>query len=80
MPCIVIGAGPSLYEEIDNIKILIEGGAKIIAVDIIFNFLKENGIKPDLTVSADLQGVCAEFFDDKNIEADDRFFLYFLNQ
>lgn len=75
LPCLVLGGGPSLYDEIENVKTLIANGAKVIAVDVIFNYLKENGIKPDLTISADMQGICANFFDSKNIEPDDCFAL-----
>ncbi|WP_373023315.1 6-hydroxymethylpterin diphosphokinase MptE-like protein [Sulfuricurvum sp.] len=78
-PCLVVGAGPSLYSEIEHIKKLAEYGVKIMAVDKSFNFLKQNGIKPDITVSIDVQNIIVDMFDDSLIENDDVFALNVFN-
>jgi hypothetical protein len=61
-PVIVCGAGPSLFQNIEALKQKQAEGVPIIAVDRALKTLKENGIKPMLTVSVDPQMKVANFY------------------
>lgn len=66
--CVVIGAGKTAIENVESIKTAQRIGWKIIAVDRICSFLKENGITLDLIVSTDPQKKTIEFFTDLDEE------------
>lgn len=70
-PSIVVGAGPSARINMENIKKVQEQGAKVIAVDKIFKTLKDNGIRPDMTLTLDNQECVAAFFPKEYVESDD---------
>ena len=72
-PVLIVAAGPSFYGSISMIKEAKHKGFKIVAVDRVFNDLKENGIKPDITITMDSQECVCNLFDEKNIEEDDVF-------
>jgi len=57
---IVIGAGPSVYANIESLAELAKK-YPIVAVDRIFEFLYRNGIHPDVVVTGDKSGRCANF-------------------
>lgn len=70
-PVIICGAGPSLLSDMDKIKHQYEeNDCPIIAVDRSFRTLKENGIKPWLTVSVDPQMSVWNFYRDCVEEGD----------
>ena len=63
-PCVVCGAGPSLREQLGDLRALVGAGYRVIAVDSSHGVLKNAGINPDLTFSLDAQAVVADFFED----------------
>jgi hypothetical protein len=52
LPAIIVSAGPSVRNEIENLK-LAKGKALIIAVDRILDFLLDEGVEPDLVATID---------------------------
>ena len=63
-PVIICGAGPSLSQNLGWLKAQVTDGVHVIAVDRALGLLKENGIRPNLTVSIDDQKVVREFYKD----------------
>ncbi len=61
-PCYIIGAGPSLDQDIESIK-HIGGGAMIIAVDTAYKALCAAGTPPHIVVSTDPTSLNAKHFD-----------------
>ena len=65
---IVVGAGPSAKKNVDRIKLAQEKGYKIIAVDKIYNWLKEHGVKPDYAITYDANERVVDYFKDEHLD------------
>lgn len=67
--CLVVGAGPSAYQNIEAIERASRSGCLIISCDRIHSDLKKAGITPDFTVSVDPSKAVGDFLklvDDKD--------------
>ena len=71
---LVVGAGPSVKENYSNIKYAQEKGIIVIAVDRVYDSLKDNNISPDYTISVDC-GPSVESRFMQTAECSDKFVL-----
>ena len=63
-PVLVCGSGPSLSDNIELVRQWKDAGEYLVAVDRAVKTLHENGIYPDLIVTADTQKTVRRFFED----------------
>lgn len=75
LDCLVVGAGPSLTQNMDHVRQAAEKGFKIVCVDRAFNKLKYAGISPDITITMDANEKVGNFFIDNQINENDTFAL-----
>lgn len=64
---VIVGGGPSLKENLAEIKLRQDNGQKIFATNNTFKFLKDNGITADFHVMLDARPENAEFVPDEGV-------------
>lgn len=70
---IIIGAGPSLKNKIEQLKNIDRNEYIVIACDRAFEYLKDNGIRPDYTVTGDSSIKIANYLPQDKIDKEDKF-------